>query len=97
MQTIDHYDEINGNALADSERRALIDTLWVFRQKTPELVSARLVIRGFKQTVTDSDDTFASTPSMTILRLLLVLALAGNWNIDCYDVCTAFLQAPLKT
>ena len=33
---------------------------------------------------------------MTILRILLVIALACGFFIHSYDICTAFMQAPLR-
>eukprot|EP00439_Symbiodinium_sp_Y106_P020867 s7297_g2.t1 len=43
--------------------------------------------------VEDKDETFASTPSFTTLRLLLTLAVAKGWHISIGDISTAFLQA----
>ena len=41
----------------------------------------------------DKDETFASTPSLTTLRLLLTLAVAKGWHISIGDISTAFLHA----
>ena len=71
-----------------------MDFTWVHRWKGSDIRS-RLCVRGFKQNVTDLDDTFASTPTLIILKVLLVLALALGWSIFTYDVTTAFLHAYL--
>ncbi|CAE7380121.1 unnamed protein product, partial [Symbiodinium pilosum] len=44
-----------------------------------------------------SDEIFASTPSLTTLKLLLVLAMAFNWHIAVGDVSTAFLHASVDS
>ena len=50
-------------------------------------------MKGYKQVIEDKDDTFASTPSFTTLKLLLTVALAKRWYILGADVSTAFLHA----
>ena len=40
----------------------------------------------------DKDETFASTPSLTALRLL-TLAVAKGWHIAIGDISAAFLHA----
>ena len=68
--------------------------LWVLKWKGSS-VKARLCVRGFKQIIQDIDDTFASTPVIVILKLLLMFALSFNWSIECFDITTAFLHAVL--
>ena len=46
--------------------------------------------------IEDPDDTFASTPSLATLKLLLTLACTYNWFILAGDVSTAFLHALLN-
>ena len=99
MDRFDTHDEVPKESLTAEEKNDTIDTRWVFRKKKESgktFVRARLVVRGFKQKVEDLDSVYASTPSMTILRLLLLLALTLCWNIQTFDVCTAFMQAPLS-
>ena len=43
--------------------------------------------------VDDPDQTFASTPSLTTLKLLLTLAVTFGWNVFTGDISTAFLHA----
>ena len=46
--------------------------------------------------IEDPDDTFASTPSLATLKLLLTLACTYNWFVLAGDVSTAFLHALLN-
>ena len=57
-------------------------------------VKCRVCVRGYDQEV-DPDDTYASTPSLITLKLLLTLAVAHGWHILAGDVSTAFLHALL--
>ena len=75
-----------------SELSSVLDFTWALRWKGSE-VRARLCVRGFNQIIKDLDSTFASTPVLIILKLLIVLALAFNWSIYTFDVTTAFLHA----
>ena len=50
-------------------------------------------MRGYAEVVEDKDDTYASTPSFTTLKLLLVRAIPRGWFIFGADVSTAFLHA----
>ena len=59
------------------------------------LIKSRPVVRGFEQTGTDVD-TFASTPSLITLLVLITIALARNWFMTTGDVSTAFLHADLS-
>ena len=52
-----------------------------------------MVVRGYDQQIEDPDEVFASTPSLTTLKLLLTLATAFNWCVWTGDVSTAFLHA----
>ena len=57
-------------------------------------VKCHVCVRGYDQEV-DPDDTYASTPSLITLKLLLTLAVAHGWHILAGDVSTAFLHALL--
>ena len=57
-------------------------------------VKCRVCVRGCHQEV-DPDDTYASTPSLITLKLLLTLAVAHGWHILAGDVSAAFLHALL--
>ena len=72
-----------------------LDFTWALRWNGND-VRARLCVRGFNQRINDVDDTFASTPVLCILKLLLVLALAKGWSLFTYDITTAFLHASLN-
>ena len=54
-------------------------------------MKCRLVARGFDQYIEDKDDTFASTPSLSTLKLLIALSVAMNLDVVLADVSTAFL------
>ena len=43
------------------------------------------------------DQTFASTPSLTTLKLLLMLAVTFGWNVFTGDISTAFFLHALTT
>ena len=79
---------------AEEALQDAMDLTWVHRWKGSEIRS-RLCVRGFNQSINDTDETFASTPVIMVLKLLLVLALAFNWSIQCFDIATAFLHALL--
>ena len=57
-------------------------------------VKCRVCVRGYDQEV-DPYDTYASTPSLITLKLLLTLAVAHGWHILAGDVSKAFLHALL--
>ena len=70
-----------------------MSTKWVKRAKG-DGVKCRMCVRGYDQEV-DPDDTYASTPSLITLTLLLTLAVAHGWYLLAGDVSTAFLHALL--
>ena len=59
-------------------------------------VRSRLVCRGFTETVTDEDQTYASTPLLVMVKLLILLPLSLSWHIELWDVGTAFLHAAVS-
>ena len=72
-----------------------LDCTWVKRRKTPRKVRCRLVARGCFQEDMDTDDTFASTPTLVTFRVLLLLSLSRCWTVLTCDISTAFLHAPM--
>ena len=92
LKDFDVFEEVPTDSLTQEQLRACIPTGWVHKPKALE-VKSRIVVRGYAEQVQDKDDTFASTPSFTTLKLLLVLAVARNWHILGADVSTAFLHA----
>ena len=92
VKEFDVYDEVLASDLTQDELRNCIPTRWVQKPKGLAIKS-RIVVKGYKEIVEDKDETFASTPSVITLRLLLVLALAKNWYVMGADVSTAFLHA----
>ena len=95
MQSIkdfDVYEEELAEKLTPDELKTCIPTRWVHKAKGLE-VKSRVVVKGYKELVEDKDETYASTPSFTTLKLLLTLALAKHWFCLGADVSTAFLHA----
>ena len=66
--------------------------------KTDIELRMRLVVQGCFQDSSsiDVDSIYASTPSLVILRLLLVMALARSWEISLADISTTFLHASIE-
>ena len=91
------FDEIAVEQVPDELSQQGISTKWVKTRKGDGTVRCRLVARGYTQQVDDKDEIFASTPSLTNLKLLLVLAMAFNWHIAVGDVSTAFLHASVDS
>ena len=75
---------------------------WVLRIKynpddTVDKYKARICAKGFTQMYgIDYNETFAPVIRMTILRMLLAIAIANDWDVLHVDVKTAFLNAFLK-
>lgn len=57
---------------------------------------ARLVAQGFTQTPDEYGETYAPTLRLDTLRTLLAIGVKLNYALKQMDVCTAFLNAPLK-
>ncbi|MCP4192560.1 MAG: hypothetical protein GY768_18250, partial [Planctomycetaceae bacterium] len=98
MQSIENFDVKEDVAISqvdDSIIRSAMTLRWVHVWKG--FVRSRLVVQGFRQEITDLDDTYASTPIMPILRVLLTMALSKGWSIQLCDVSTAFLHADLQS
>ena len=79
--------------LSEHELSHAISSHWVKTRKPDGTVRCRLVVRGFDQVVDDPDQTFASTPSLTTLKLLFTLSVAFGWDVSTGDISTAFLHA----
>ena len=79
-------------------RRRALDTRWVFSIKylssgEIESFKARLVVKRFLHTHgIDFFETFAPVVRVEVLRLILTIAAALDWEIHQMDVKTAFLD-----
>ena len=93
IKNFEVYEEFLTSECTSEQLQNAISTKWVKRPKGGE-VKCRVCVRGFDQEV-DPDDTYASTPSLITLRLLLTLAIAFDWFVIAGDVSTAFLHALL--
>ena len=56
-------------------------------------MKSRIVVRGYAEVIDAKDDTFASAPSSTTLKLLLALAISRGWFIFGADVSTVFSRS----
>jgi len=65
----------------------------VKRRKTPCKVRCRLVARGCFQEDMDTDDTFASRPTLVTLHVLLLLSPSKCWTVLTCRISSAFLHA----
>ena len=93
MKTFDVFREVHYKEVPQELLDKVISTRWVKVRKSDGAVRCRLVVRGYTQQVEDKDETFASTPSLTTLKLLLTHAVAKGWHISVGDISTAFLHA----
>ena len=93
MRDFDVVDEVSVDDVSPEALNSEISTKWVKVRKPDGTARCRIVGRGYTQQVEDEDETFASTPSLTTLRLLLTLAVAKGWHISIGDISTAFLHA----
>ncbi|CAI7772115.1 unnamed protein product [Closterium sp. NIES-54] len=78
----------------------VVDGMWIFRVKrplgSPPVFKACYVARGFSQHEgVVFFQTFASTPKMTTLRVLLHVAAQRDYELHSLDFSTAFLQGSL--
>ncbi|CAI5966633.1 unnamed protein product [Closterium sp. NIES-65] len=81
-------------------RANVVDGMWLFKVKrppgAPPVFKARYVARGFSQREgVDFFQTFAPTPKMTTLRVLLHIAAQQDYELHSLDFSTAFLQGRL--
>ena len=72
------YMEVDINTLRPEQRKNIILSRWVLRDKGSKVL-ARIVAKGFTETVTDLDDIYASTPIFCVSRTLITLACTNGW------------------
>ena len=53
-------------------------------------------MRGHDQVVDNSDETYASTPNLLMLKTLLALPIARGWHVTLASMSTAFLHALME-
>ena len=87
------YEEVSVADWTPAQLWKVIKTRWVLTWKGED-VKARLVAKGYSQDVTDYG-TYASTPLLCSLKILLLVAQMRKWEILFADVSTAFLHAQL--
>jgi len=92
LKDFEVFEEVETSNLSEQQVTSAIPTGWVHKAKGLE-VKSRVVVRGYAEQVSDPDDTYASTPSFTTLKLLLTLAISRTWFVMGADVSTAFLHA----
>ncbi len=69
---------------------------WVYTVKTNSELKSRLLARGFKQIQgVDYHETFSPVAKLVTLRIVLSLAAAYDLVLDCMDIKTAFVNAPI--
>ncbi|CAI7885478.1 unnamed protein product [Closterium sp. NIES-54] len=78
----------------------VVTGMWLYKVKrlpgAPPVFKARYVARGFSQREgVDFFQTFAPTPKMTTLRVLLHIAAQRGYKLHSLDFSTAFLQGSL--
>jgi hypothetical protein len=83
--------------------RRAIGTRWVYAYKyhpdgsiTRGKEKARLVAQGFSQRPEDYGDTYSPVAKMASIRVVLAFAAARDYEVVCYDVKSAFLNALLS-
>ena len=70
--------EVDINTLTPEQCKNIMQSRWVLRDGGNQ-VRARIVAKGFIETVADLDDIYASTPIFCVLRTLLTLACDNGW------------------
>ena len=103
--------EVEMDALQKNETWELVDLSsgkkpvsckWVFVVKfkgdgSLERYKARLVAKGYTQTYgVDYQETFAHVTKMNTVRILLLLAINFDWELQRYDVKNVFLHGELE-
>lgn len=81
--------EFNTYKEVENTGQDFITTTWVMSKKG-DAIKARLVARGFEETVNIQSDS--PTLSKVGLRILATIAAARNWIIETTDIKSAFLQ-----
>ena len=88
MESMDYfkvYTERPFSSLSPDQQKSLIGTRWVLRWKEDQ-VRCRLVAQGYSQELADGEESFASTPQLLSLKILLLFAIANKWTILSGDV-----------
>jgi len=83
MVNFDVFSEVPVGTLGGHELSHAISSRWVKTRKPDGTVRCRLAVRGFYQVVDDPDQTFASTPSLTTLKLLFDTF--GCIRVGCFN------------
>ncbi len=76
MKNFDVYEEVAADQLLPEQIRDALPTMWVKKAKGAE-VRCRLVCKGCYEETPDKDDVYASTPLLTSLKILLIVAQPG--------------------
>ena len=95
LEDFDTNEDVDISTLDPYTVQQSMTLLWVHIWRG--FVKSRLCVRGYEQSVASLDDTYASTPVIYVLRILLIIALSRNWMIHFFDISTAFLHAPLSS
>ena len=93
MKGFEVYDEIPIENCSQEDIDNALDCTWVKCRKTPRKVRCQLVARGCFQEDMDTDGTFASTPTLVTLRVLLLLSLSRCWTVLTCDFNCLFACA----
>ena len=96
MKTQQVYIEVHLDTLTPQQRQQIIQSRWVLREKG-NTVRARIVAKGYTETISDLDEIYASTPIFCVLRTLLALSCNNGWTVRTGDISTAFLHAAAAT
>jgi hypothetical protein len=89
------------DALDDDQTKRVVGSCWVFalKRNTEKSISrfkARFVVQGFTQQLgVDFFETFAPTASLSLLRTLFALVELNQWEVNSFDVSTAYLHSPV--
>ena len=89
------YDEVPMSERTPDEINGALPSQWVSTWKTADSVTAQIVVTDRFQGQLDPDVLYASTPTRVTMRILLLMAIAGNWTIKLLDVSNAFLHAAM--
>ncbi len=95
LRSFEVYAEVPISECSSEEIQNAYNYRWVHRRKPTE-VRSRICVQGQYQQISDLDDTYASTPVVATLRLLICIALTLNYSIVLGDISVAFLHASLR-
>ena len=90
------YMEVDITTLTPEQKKNIIQSRWVLRDKGNN-VRARIVAKGYTESVNDLDDIYASTPIFCVLRTLLTICLNRGWIARTGDISTAFLHCTCRS